>query len=87
MKVTVYTKRNCVQCRATERALTDAGVSFEEVSLDDTPEALQLAKDMGFMQAPVVVVSRGRDVHSWSGFRPDLLGRLAVETGGRREGE
>lgn len=75
MSITVYSKPRCVQCDATKRALTKRGISFDEVSIADDPQALDQLKDMGFRQAPVVLA--GDD--SWSGFRPDKIKALETE--------
>ncbi len=63
MAVTVYTKPSCVQCTATYRALNAKGIEFEifDVSVDD--KALQAVKDLGYLQAPVVIT----DEEHWSG--------------------
>lgn len=87
LKITLYSKPNCVQCTATKRALDKAGLSYEtiDVSVDDA--ALERIKAMGFQQAPVVELDetvidsqeRGdgvAHVSSWSGFRPDLLAQI-----------
>lgn len=74
MAVTVYTKPSCVQCTATYRALNAKGIEFEifDVSVDD--KALQAVKDLGYLQAPVVIT----DEEHWSGFRPDKIDELAA---------
>ncbi len=74
MTVTVYTKPSCVQCTATYRALNARGIEFEifDVSVDD--KALQAVKDLGYLQAPVVITDEGH----WSGFRPDKIDELAA---------
>jgi len=74
MAVTVYTKPSCVQCTATYRALNAKGIEFEifDVSVDD--KALQAVKDLGYLQAPVVIT----DDEHWSGFRPDKIDELAA---------
>lgn len=71
--VTVYTKRSCVQCTATFRALDSKGIKYEIKDMSEDPEALALAKELGYLQAPVVIAPSGE---SWSGFRPDLIGQL-----------
>jgi len=38
--ITVYTKPNCVQCTATKRALSKAGVTYREVDLTVDANAL-----------------------------------------------
>ena len=74
MAVTVYSKPACVQCTTTKRALDAQGVDYEifDVSVDD--KALQTVKDLGYMQAPVVIA--GAD--HWSGFRPDKIQALSA---------
>lgn len=74
--VTVYTKPACVQCNATSRALDRAGISYESVDVTASPEALEYVQDLGYSQAPVVVVNADDENH-WSGFRPDKIGQLA----------
>lgn len=78
MTVTVYTKPSCVQCTATYRALNAKGIEFEifDVSIDD--KALQTVKDLGYLQAPVVIA----DEEHWSGFRPDKIDELAAKLAG-----
>ena len=74
MTVTVYSKPACVQCTATYRALDAQGIQYEifDVTADD--KALQTVKDLGYMQAPVVITG---DDH-WSGFRPDKISAIAA---------
>lgn len=72
MRVTVYTKPACMQCNATRRALDSRGVPYEVVDLAADPAALDRVKELGYLQAPVVVT----DTCHWSGYRPDLISRL-----------
>ena len=74
MTVTVYSKPACVQCTATYRALDAQGIQYEifDVTADD--KALQTVKELGYMQAPVVITG---DDH-WSGFRPDKISAIAA---------
>ena len=73
--ITVYTKPACVQCNATFRALDSRGVEYRTVDLSKDPNALDVVKAMGYMQAPVVVT----DNDHWSGFRPDKIATLTGE--------
>lgn len=73
MKVTVYTKPQCVQCDATKRALSSSRVEYEALDLTEDPDALKAVKALGYAQAPVVIAG---DDH-WSGFRPDKIKALA----------
>jgi len=79
MTVTVYSKPSCVQCTATYRALTARGIEFEifDVSVDE--KALTTVRDLGYLQAPVVIVDGEAAGDHWSGFRPDKIDELAVK--------
>ena len=70
--VTVYSKPNCVQCNATYRALDDKGIPYTVIDMSQDPEALAAVKELGYLQAPVVVL--GQD--HWSGFRPDKIAQI-----------
>ena len=76
---TLYTKPQCVQCDATKRALSKAGLiegaDYRAVDVSQNAEALQEIKDAGFLQAPVVIT----DTDAWSGFRPDRIADLVAE--------
>lgn len=74
MTITVFSKPACVQCNATYRALDKRGISYDVVDITKDAEALSQVKELGYMQAPVVVA--GAD--HWSGFRPDKIDALAV---------
>ncbi len=73
MATTVYTKPSCVQCNATYRALDSKGIEYDIVDLSEDPTALETVKELGYLQAPVVVT----DDEHWSGFRPDKISALA----------
>ncbi|TCD54086.1 glutaredoxin-like protein NrdH [Alloscardovia theropitheci] len=71
--VTVYSKSHCVQCNATKRQLAKLGVEYTEINLEQDQQALERFKAAGFVQAPIVVT----DDETWSGYRPDLLKKVA----------
>jgi glutaredoxin-like protein NrdH len=73
MTVTVYTKPSCVQCNATYRALDSKGIEYEVLDLSVDESALAQVKELGYLQAPVVITDEGH----WSGFRPDKIDELA----------
>lgn len=72
--VTVLSKPSCVQCVATERALTKQGIEYTKIDMTEDASALELAKSLGYMAAPVVIAG---DEH-WSGFRPERIAALAA---------
>lgn len=78
VKVTVYsTGPSCGQCFMTKKQLEAKGIPYIEVDVtqDENKGAHEyITEDLGYSQAPVVVV----DEHDhWSGFRPDHIDRLA----------
>lgn len=73
MSIVVYTKPSCVQCNATYRALDSKGINYEVKDLSEDESALNRMKELGYLQAPVVIA--GED--HWSGFRPDKIAELA----------
>lgn len=72
MTISVYSKPSCVQCTATYRALDKQGLEYQVFDLSEDEQALQTVKELGYLQAPVVIA--GED--SWSGFRPDKITEL-----------
>ncbi len=71
-QVTIYTLPACPQCDTTKRYLKKEFIEFNEVKLQDDPQAYEMIRAKGFTQAPIVVV--GED--AWSGFRLDKLQEL-----------
>ena len=41
MRITIYTRNDCVQCHATKRAIESRGLEFDLVNLDTQPEAIE----------------------------------------------
>lgn len=78
--VTVYsTGPGCQRCRLTCRHLAARGIRYREVDLTQEangPVREFLTEDLGYAEAPVVFVDDEPENH-WSGFRPDLIDRLA----------
>jgi glutaredoxin-like protein NrdH len=73
MAITVYTKPACMQCKATYRALEGKGIQYDVRDLSQDDAALEAVKELGYLQAPVVVTEEDH----WSGFRPDKIDELA----------
>lgn len=76
---TLYSKVNCVQCKATKKTLEGnflrEGIHYRTVCVDQDPAALEQLKELGFLQAPVVIT----ETDAWSGFRPDKLADLVAD--------
>ena len=71
--ITVYTKPACVQCNMTYKALDKAGITYDIVDITTDDAARDYVMSLGYLQAPVVIVSP--DNH-WSGFSPDRIKQL-----------
>jgi glutaredoxin-like protein NrdH len=75
-QITIYTTGpGCGQCFMTAKVLKSKGIEFVEVDIRENENARSyVVDDLGYSQAPVVVVS---DEDHWSGFRPDQIERIA----------
>lgn len=80
--ITVYSKPNCVQCTMSRRVLDAKGLVYQLVDVTENDAALEYVKELGYLTAPVVVVS---EHDHWGGFRPDQIDRVAA--GGASEDE
>ena len=79
MDVTIYSKPACVQCTATYRSFDRIGVDYEIVDVTQDEEALEWVSQLGYLQAPVVVVLyKDNSQEHWSGFQPDKIKDLVL---------
>lgn len=75
--LTVYSRKNCVQCNATYRKLDQLGLTYAIVNMDEASAAVRdKLLSMGFQQAPVV---KGPYGEYFSGYQPDRLEEIARE--------
>lgn len=80
LTVTVYSTPHCMACKATYRALDNAGITYTVIDLADEANAAArtwVTEDLGHTQAPVVVVDQDPDNH-WAGYRPDRISATAA---------
>lgn len=79
----VLTKPACVQCDSTKRSAAKKGLGYEsvDISVPEGAEWYAKAKELGYMQAPVVLVFdlAGVIIDHWSGFRPDKLAEYSLK--------
>lgn len=75
--ITVFTKPDCAQCDRTRAQLTKHSLTFTTRDVTTDPEAhAYITDDLGYRQAPVVVIDEG--AQHWSGYRPDKISQLAA---------
>lgn len=77
-EVAVFSKRACVQCNATYKAMANSGLRYRVIDVEEDSDAKDYIIALGYSQVPVVV-ARGGSEH-WSGFRPDRIRSLADES-------
>lgn len=74
--ITVYSRENCMQCKATERYLTKHSIPYTAKSADDN---LDYLKSAGYQTLPVVEIrNNNTQTDSWSGYRPNKLSALII---------
>ena len=72
--ITVYGKHNCPNCEKTKAWLEENGFGFDYYDVTIDPSALNLIKDHGYMELPVVSINDFEE--SWSGHSAPALVRL-----------
>ncbi|MBF4577552.1 glutaredoxin-like protein NrdH [Frondihabitans sp. VKM Ac-2883] len=82
MVITVYSKPDCMQCKRTYRAFEARGRAYDVVDVTESDAALEYVKELGYLTAPVIVVS---EHDHWGGFRPDQIDRVAAGGAGDDE--
>lgn len=78
MQITVYTRSECQPCRATKRKLVKEGLTYNEIDVTHDSYRCDNLQAAGWRELPVVIVANA-GVESWSGYRPDLIERVAKE--------
>lgn len=68
----VFSKPNCIKCELVKRYLNDKGIEFEEIDVFENAEALQMLRDKGYSEMPVVDINGERH----TGFRPEILAKV-----------
>lgn len=70
--VTVYSKKNCIQCDATVREMQRKGIEHQYVDITEDSQAMETVANLGYKQVPVVIAGE----EHWAGFQPDKIGAL-----------
>lgn len=76
MKIQIYTKTDCVQCKMTKNLMEKCGLEFEEINLDDPTLKVFDLVNRGIKTLPVISVNDFE--RYWTGFKPDNIKKLEV---------
>lgn len=78
--IELLSKDACVQCTASKRTLDKLQADYITTDIEQEPEARELAKGLGYLQAPVVLIrdAAGTIIDHWSGFHPEKLSQYAA---------
>jgi glutaredoxin-like protein NrdH len=74
LKITLWTKANCVQCEQTKKEFDKRGIIYNVRRLDKSPKAVEKFIELGLTAAPIVE----SDDRRWSGFRLDRIKSLEM---------
>jgi len=55
--------------------LDKKGIGYEKIDVTEDQTGLERIKNMGYLQAPVVLTEDGQH---WSGYRPDRIDELVA---------
>lgn len=80
MSIDLLSKPACVQCVATERAFKKDGTSYTKTDVTQDAAALETAKNLGYLAAPVVLIRDAANniIDHWSGFRPEKIAQYVT---------
>jgi len=71
--VTLLSQPSCGPCIAWKAAFKKHEIEYDERNVREDPEALALAKELGYQGTPVVIAADGRHIGA---FEPDFLATL-----------
>ena len=77
----MYTTTWCPDCHVTKQALTKRGIAFEEINIEQDPQAAEFVMSVNGGRRSVPTLVSGDVAHSLSGFRPQKLDAFLAEAG------
>lgn len=77
----MYTTSWCPDCHAAKRALSGKGLTFEEINIEQDPQAAEYVMSVNGGRRSVPTLVSGDVAHSLSGFRPQKLDAFLAEAG------
>lgn len=79
--IKMYTTSWCSDCVAAKRALTNKGLEFEEINIEQDEQAAQFVMSVNGGRRSVPTLVSGDVAHSLSGFRMQKLDVFLAEAG------
>jgi glutaredoxin-like protein NrdH len=80
MKITVYSKPGCYECKATKRELDKLELPYSEIDVTSDHQAAQRLREMTSLKLPRVEVESPHYRDSWTGHRPSRIEALVEIT-------
>ena len=77
----MYTTSWCPDCHVAKRALTQKGIPFEEINIEQDEQAAEYVMSVNGGRRSVPTLVSGDVAHSLSGFRPQKLDAFLAEAG------
>lgn len=72
--VKIYTKTRCPNCDRSKKLMNKLGIEYKEISLEQTPGAIEEVLSLGFQSAPVIISKED----SWGGFNESKIRKLVT---------
>ena len=77
MKVEVFSKNNCQQCKMVKRWLDEHGVDYTEINVEENHAERSRLTLHGYKTVPVTMINReGEEIRMIHGFRPSDFNRI-----------
>lgn len=77
----MYTTSWCPDCHAAKRALTNKGIAFVEINIEQDEQAAEYVMSVNGGKRSVPTLVSGDVARSLSGFRPQKLDAFLTEAG------
>lgn len=76
MKVIVYSRNKCMQCKMMKNYFTRLKIPFQEVNVDEDEVGMNELKMLGFQSVPVTHIVNEEGHHWIKGFAPHEVSKL-----------
>lgn len=80
----IYSKNNCPKCQMTKQVMTQKGIKYKEINIENDldekqrEEKIEFFKDNGMMMMPIVEFkNKVGEIDFFSGFRPDIISSMS----------